>query len=470
MRAKRPLAPLGLAAIGLGVACAGARSQQVAPDGGGPDSPKTTSDAGGHDDAPARGRDAAPPDAGRDHGKPSRVYPAFTPFMPAVRYNGGPVLRHPRIVTVSWRSDPSHADWESFDDAIGASAYWTSTTAEYGVGAAAGGSSSHVELTTTDPKWTDDDITSFVVSAVSDPATSGWPAPTSDSLYAIYLPPATAASLVLRGQGSACSGATVIGGYHDDVSVPGVGDVAYAVVIACPGLTQAQVTAYASHELVEGATDPEPSDRLAYSGIEGSGRLAWDYLQVRAGTEVADMCEPYPDSVYFDEALGWEVQRIWSNRSAAAGHAPCVPAKKGAYNNVTPLDQESITVDATPFLGSERMPALGYSVPVGTTKTFRVGFYSDGPTSGPWAIQAIDLGDPYAGLFFQPTHLSSVTLTMDLSRGQNGEIAYVTATMNSVDQTDSDLVVIQSYPVGDECSDLLSCVHYMPILLSARAP
>jgi hypothetical protein len=453
--------------MAFAAACGG--STRTTTDAGGTRPDAARSDAGESDAfRDARGRDAT--DAARDHGAPSTTYPAFTPFMPSLRNEGGPVLVSPRIVTVTWKSDRSHATWEAFDDAIGASAYWSAVTSEYGVGSAVSGPSNHVELSTADPTWSDADVATFVQTSAGDTTTSGWPAPGPNVVYVIFLPRSTAATFTIRGAGSACGGASIIGGYHDDVSLGGSSHVAYAVVVPCPGLTTGEVTANASHQLIEAATDPYPSDRPAYSGLEGSAFLAWDYLQVRAGTEAADMCAPYPSSFFDDAALGYHVQRSWSNERAPRGHAPCVPSQSGSYFNVTPLEQEAITVDATPFLGQAHMPARGYRVPLGETRTFAVGFYSDGPTGGPWSIQALDLGDPYAGLYFNTPELSTVRLGMDVDHGQNGNVAYITVTMMSVDPTKSDLVVIESFHAGSTCLATGQCTHYMPILLSADGP
>jgi hypothetical protein len=390
--------------------------------------------------------------------------------MPAVRDNGGPVLASPQIVTVSWLGDPSHAAWEAFDDAVGSSAYWSTVTSEYGVGTAVSGSSNHVELSIPEPTWSNADVADFVQMQASDVATSGWPAPGANVVYAIFLPPQTASTFTVQGIGNACGASPTISGYHDDLQIAGVGDVAYAVIVPCPGWTVDEVTAFASHELVEAATDPHPSDMPAYLGIDETRYFAWGALQVRGGTEVADMCVGYPESFYTDAALGFGVQRSWSNASARAGHAPCVPAVRGPYTNVVPLDVEAITIDGRALLGEAHVPARGYYVPVGKSKTFAIGFYSDGPTSGPWTIEAVDLGDPYAGTVLTPIGMSKATVSLDVSRGQNGNIAYVTVTLDGTDQTKSDVILIESDVVGVGCGMIGSCQNYMPILLSADSP
>jgi hypothetical protein len=261
------------------------------------------------------------------------------------------------------------------------------------------------------------------------------------------------------------------GGYHDNVNVSGFGDIAYAVVLQCPG-GRGGVTSAASHELIESATDPYPSDNPAWTGFNDSIYIAWDLFQTgQSGleqTEVGDMCENNFDSFYTDPSLGG-VQRTWSNVSAQGGHAPCVPAESGPYFNVTPLNQEAITINSSPFPlgGTARAPATGYSIPVGKSKTFAVGFYSDGPTGGPWTISVEDAGDIYAGQYFKAVGTSAVTTSVDVSQGQNGQVAYVTVTVNSMDQTKSDLIVIRSELAGSTCG-FGPCRHDMPILISSN--
>ncbi len=379
-----------------------------------------------------------------NHGMPSMTYPAFTPFMAQLINNGGPVLSAPQIVTISWTSDPNYPTWESFDDQIGSTSYWSTTTSEYGVGAATSGG--HVELSTTAPTWADSDVDTFVSTNASDTASSGWPAPTANTLYTIFLPPSTSAGFTVQGM-AACGGGYIIGGYHANTSTTGGQSVSYAVVIQCPGTRVDDNTASASHELIEAATDAQPFGIPAWIGMDDSKYLSWDLLQ-QFQDEVGDMCEMYQDSYYTDPTLGHGVQRTWSNMSGAAGHAPCVPAESGPYFNVTPLMQESITINLGMFGGSPATPGTGYYIPVGTSKTFAVGFYSDSATGGPWTISA------------QPDD-SGLTATIDVTDGQNGNMAYVTATVHSTDSSKAHLLVIQSqlgsYPP-----------HFMPILISSQ--
>jgi hypothetical protein len=473
----------GVAILALGAGCGGTvegASQNSKNDAGKPPpadggSPGVNHGEGGpkEKDSGVPQTDTGTPDAALNHGAPSTTYPAFTPFMPPIIDNGGSILASPQIVTITWTSDALESTWEAFDDAIGSSAYWTAANSQYGVGPAVSGATNHVELSIAEPTWADTDVANFVVTNASDIATSGWPAPNSNIVYTIYLPQSTSSTFTLSGLGLACGSEGIIGGYHDNVTIPGVGDVAYAVVTQCSGVPPTDtggfggsVTAFASHELNEASTDPYPSDVLAWEGVDDAKYFAWDDFQAGSGMEIGDMCEIYNDSFYVDPTLTYGVQKMWSNASAIAGHAPCVPAATGAYYNVTPLNQEAVTIDAANFGGSPNTPATGYYIPVGKSKTFAVGFYSDGPTSGPWTIKVRDAGDPYAEVgYFTAVGTSAVTASADVTSGQNGDIAYITVTVNSMDQTKSDLIFIESEMGGGGFG---SPRHIMPILISSN--
>src|SRR5262245_33601608 len=69
------------------------------------------------DAGPVETPDAAPPPPPVDHGAPSDTYPAFKADVPQLRNNGGPILKNPKIVTVTWPDDTLAADLEKFGDA-----------------------------------------------------------------------------------------------------------------------------------------------------------------------------------------------------------------------------------------------------------------------------------------------------------------------------------------------------------------
>jgi hypothetical protein len=430
-------------------------------------------DAQGHP-----GLDGGSPEAEagpRDHGEASTTYPAFTPWMPQVQYSGGPVLTNAEIVTVTWYGDPNASTFEAFGDDLGTSDYWAETTSEYKVGVAHSGPTNHLRLPESEApiaSWAYADVGAWVATHAQSSGIYGWPAPNSNTLYTLYLSPQ---SDVLINGSSACGQS--YGGYHDSTVVNG-SDVAYAVVLQCDGGLGAQTSSLASHELIEAATDPHPFDIGAWDGFD-ENHLAWHIFGGYQADEVGDACEFYFDAYFtptfsvvetldagagggdagilYDAGLtSFSVTRIWSNANAAAGHAPCRPSDYSTYFNVSPLQMDpSVSVNLTSQGGVANTQGQGYRIAKGATRTFPVGFWSDGPTNGPWTISASE-GSPVLG----GSQTSHLTISIDKTQGQNGDISYVSVTVNEIDTSiNGELVTIASE---------LSGFHrtFMPILIS----
>ena len=379
-----------------------------------------------------------------DHGAPSTKYPAFTPAMGQLANNGGATLPHPVIVTVTWADDEKADDIEALGDTIGASPYWAATNAEYGSGAAVSGPENHVRLPDAAPtSMSDTQLATFVSTNV---ANGTFPTPaTGEPIYVLHLQKAT--KLLLNGQNACAQG---VGGYHDSTKV-GLKSVAYAIVPRC-GSSFDSVTVALSHELSEAASDPYPRVHPAWTGF-GQDDLAWEFFQ-QFQSENGDACEFYRDSdlrAGAESGLAYTVQRIWSNKSAAAGHDPCVPALKNAiFFNTTPLDLEDVPVDLT-TLGGDITTTKGFKVAVGETRTIPLGLYSDGPTAD-WTIRATPGGIASRGR-------TNVELSLDVESGTNGQKAYLTITVNEAGKTGSELISIVSTKG--------STSHYMPIIISS---
>jgi hypothetical protein len=382
------------------------------------------------------------PDA-MDPGTPSTTYPAFTPYIGQLANQGGPVLKKPEIVTVTWNSDPNAATFEQFGDVIGASQYWKAVTSEYGVDLAVSRAANHVRITTAAPKsLSETDIETFIGSRVTT-AGSGWPAPTENSVYILYIPAQT--QVLLEGQETCGQG---VGGYHSDISAGGR-SLAYAVVPQCGDVNDSTLSA--SHELAEAATDPYPQTKPAFSGFKPE-HLAWDVFQTFE-SENGDACEFYQDAFLGagETDLPFAVQRQWSNARGAAGHHPCVPAPAVPYFNIAPLQMEDFTADLS-SIGGGRSKTKGYVVGLGETKSISLGFYSDQARS-PWRITAIEGGIvPLLG------DNGSVSLTLDRTMGQNGEKANLTIKVNKRGVTKTELISIVSNDGQEE-------PHYLPILI-----
>ncbi len=424
-------------------ACGGSTSDNSpAPDAG------VTTDAGIDPGSPDAADEAPPP---LDHGKPSTTYPAFKPDMPAIGRNGGRILTAPVIVPVTWETDPNVARIDSFVDQIGTTDYWATVVKEYGVGVATVGGHVHIPVTAASPLPTtlSTDELEQIVDDGAGAGAAGWPAPTAQTIYLVFPHPSTAVTATTQsGPTPACS---VFGGYHTVTQ----GNLIYALALPCSkNKVLANLTATASHELGEAATDPEPSS--GYMGLD-SNHISWSMF-LRGTTENGDACQYYSDAEYLEAApFDFQVQRLWSNAAAAAGKNPCVPAAPGPYFGVTPTALEMVSY-------SGRQGAImtkGINIPVGATKTFPVGFFSEAAMSGPFSARVSEGFTPGV-VGPSASHLS---VSIDKTSGLNGEIAYVTVTVNKAGVT----LDTRSYAKANYVTVLASLggvTHYMPILIT----
>jgi hypothetical protein len=427
-----------------GAFVAGACSETESPGGGGSSG---NVDGGGANDNDA---DDAMVDVDGDGSGPDDatnvVYPAFTPFIGQIGNSGGAVLSHPVIVAITWADDDPGAvsTIEAFADGIGPSKYWSTALGQYGVGAATCGPTNHVHVPSASPaQMSDGDIQAFL----SQNAGALLPAATDETMYSVFLSAHT--SLVFNGH-DACSAG--VGGYHFETVISGT-RTQYAVVPRCAGHS---VTAGMSHELAETATDPHAASGPAWNGFEDP-YMAWDIFQgFWVGAEVGDACEFFQDSWYSENLPPLaDVQRLWSNKSAAAGHAPCVPAAPGAYFNVTALNLEDIVIDLSEIGAPSAFHTKGYKASVGQTISFHVGFYSDGPTSGPWKVTASS-GNPVHA----PTTYLTASVQPSKTSGINGDTTTVTATLNGVGTPKAAVLTL--------ASTLNGVTHLMPVLIGGE--
>jgi hypothetical protein len=337
-------------------------------------------------------------------------FPAPHAPMPHVISLGGPVTTAPKIVEITFQGDSLQAAIDTFMEQLaGATAYWKGATAEYGVGPLA-------------------DVTSVVLAEkpaaqLADSDVQVWlkekilmgqvPQADENTIYLIYYPSST---VVTMGGGSLCgmTGANDFQGYHDDFAISPGKYVTYAIAGRCPSPVPNlpeidELSAEASHELIEAATDPLPTDNPAYIAIDPD-HLAWELI---AGPEVADMCAVNPDAFYNPTGVSNLVQRVWSNAAAAAGHDPCQPNGSKPYFNSAPVLTDTVQIPNTVFGPLE---TKGVDIPIGTSKTIELDLYSDEPTSGPWTVSAIDL----SSTFFGATS-PALSFSFDKTTGQNGD-------------------------------------------------
>lgn len=398
--------------------------------------PDATDDGGPPSADAAPPPDAAPPaDAG--------VYPAFSSDLPRVVDQGGAVLSSPKVVTVTWNADPNQALGDALGDAIGASAYWTATTSEYGVGPA---TSEHVHLATAPPaKMSDTALDAFISAQVDGAPASGWPANDADTVYVLYVPEA------MELTSSGANDCTNEDGYHDELATTANPHIVYAVVNEGCRDTQDVVsftTEVASHEIVESATDPHAETDSAWTGFDPD-HYAWDVWNTEQA-ELADACEYFPEANYqLPAPFDFFVQRSWSNASAAAGHDPCVPLPSGAFYEATPLGLDTITLTVK----SAPLVTNGYSIPVGAKRTIQLGLASDAPHA-PWSVQIVE-GDGFTTV--ASPHL---VIAPHATSGQNGDVIDVDVTTLSTKASGVLVTALSSAPNEP--------TRYMPFLIATE--
>jgi hypothetical protein len=335
--------------------------------------------------------------------------------------------------------DPLAATFEQFGDTITKTPWWSAVVSAYGIGAGKGGG--HVRLpdslgpgmgTVSNNSVSDDQIQAFIQQEIT---ANALPAPTANTLYAFFFPSTT--TVVLQGAVSCQQ----FGGYHGSAAVTdntGASlNVAYAVINRCSfgggvGLLD-QTTISASHEFAEAASDPGPG--LAYYMVSND---AWPSLgQGTSGGEIGDLCNNGTATPY--HAGGYAVQRIWSNKAAAASMDPCEPTD----DYMQPYVFFDAAVDTQTVMGMQGK-ADGYVVVKrGTTGSFNTVVFSTGPLPQDLSFSC---GVPS---FQNPAVLGSQDANgnLSLSNGTTGGLSITTG--HNGNAATLDLTVPANAPKGD---------------------
>ena len=385
-----------------------------------------------------------PPEVKPDAAPPPKPKPALT--FPEVQSRGGPTIKTPKIIPIVFPGDPLTADIASFTAKIGASQYWKTLAAEYGVGPITTGAT--ITVTEAAPTTiTSPQIEAWLVQKLSG-ATPAFGAPDANTLYAIYYPAGTTITDDGSGLGQSCKG---YGGYHFEVTVTGgVGggkQVGFAVMPRCAGIDELTVTA--SHEYYEWATDPFPKSKPAFDRLDDE-HWAWQATMIG---ELGDLCT-FLDREYLRPAeIGFQVQRLWSNKASLAGKYPCAPAKTTPYlQAITTAEDDVVVPDSRDPTATINTKAV--RIKPGLSKTVDVLVYSDqAPGSALVPLRAISYNDFYGATGKPP---SGFTFTLDKSHAKVGETVKVT--INAPTKAGFDLMIMIAY-TGP------SSAHYWPVLL-----
>ena len=408
---RKTASAAALLLAGLAPACGGTTAPAGIASDAGSDSMQLAEDfVPLHDASQERGHDAEVKDVAEE--------PEAGPFTeaphsgPVVTANGGPVLAAPLLVTVTYSDDPNRATEEKLGAFMVKSSWLATAGKEYGVG---NGTSADVELTQAAPATIDDSgIQSLLASLITagtapDPVVDG-SAAVSSAVYMLYVPVTTSVTV---GGSTLCqiSG----GGYHYESAVQAHGhSFAYAVVSPCPGLpapAPENIVWAASHELIEACTDPYPVSTPGYVMLDPM--QPWSAI----GGEVGDLCTYVLPQ--WSEGGYTYLQRAYSNASAAAGGAPCIPSPG-------------------PYFGTDVEPQTFVSVAAGKSATFQVKGWSTAAVPA-WSLSASSYpvqGMAQVGITFGSNFLDNgqaTTLTVDMPAG-TASSTYVDVLVTSQNQ------------------------------------
>jgi hypothetical protein len=303
--------------------------------------------------------------------------------LPQVPSQGGPILAHPELVTITFQGDPYTADLQAFGEWLVQSSWLTTVGAEYGVGAGTQRAKLVVDYTPPAVVSTSD-IETYLSAGI---AMGVFPQPDPETIYVIYYPPTTTPS------GLGCDGPWW---GHNTVTSPV--RYAYAAIPECPppalyGWSPIEsIEQDASHEIIESATDPDRAGAPSYAITDPENPFLY------MGSEIADLCV----GLVTTEA-GFYAQRVWSNAAAAAGRSPCVPAPAG--DTIFEMMPSSAAALAIAAGGSEKVQLTAWS----------------SPPRGPWVVAAETFPGYQATLF--PTG------TLDVQTVNEGDHATLTVSV-----------------------------------------
>jgi hypothetical protein len=364
------------------------------------------------------------PDGG-DGGGPS-LYDAGPLVLPQVLDFDGGTLATPKLVAVTFPGDPQAAQIDAFTRAIGASTYWKAVTSEYGVGPALGDA---ILVSESAPATIDEangDAEAWLATRF-DGTHPEWGTFEPNAVYLVFYPAETTTPQAVGGCGGAYHSSIPITlgtlGAESDGGSGGDGGATakllYGIVFRCatsPDVNRpaglALTTFMASHEMVEAATDPYDD-----AFVEAAPPyVAWAYF---FGSEVADMCAFHPGSAITPADLGFTVQRSWSNAAAAAFLDPCVPSASDPLFLAAPIGEGPISLTGS---AGGSVGTIGFTIPVGQTRTIEIGFHGAGATAGSWTVTPVtyanEHGQPEPDLQFNPVSLT----------GRSGDVLPLTIT------------------------------------------
>ena len=360
-----------------------------------------TGDDSGVTDSGGSVQDSAPP--------PPPFVPAPHPAFPLLVTSGGPILTSPQVLPVFFSNYDITAKMTQLVQGLPTATlangdpYWSASVGEYGVGALT--VLPAVTVAQSAPT-TDTDPVAFIQGQLG---TAPFKDVTPSTIIAVFYPSTTPLA------GSCAATTPGYGGYHDAFA-NGANQQPYAVMAECANfgpITNAvdMVSVAASHEIIEAATDPYPSSKPAYVGLDlgPAGFAMGEFLQGNA--ENGDMCAINAGFGRGPTTFPFLLQRGWSNKAAKAGNLdPCSPDIRPAqpFVGAYPVMPDTVTITGA--------SGPGVVIPVGQSKTVEVDLFSFEPTADftVLARQASSVNPP------------TLTFSWDKTTGKNGDKLHLT--------------------------------------------
>lgn len=287
------------------------------------------------------------------------------PKFPEVISRGGPVIKAPVVLPILFEGDSNYDDVKAFTVGLTKDPYWTSVSSEYGVGPLRArepivlAPAPHGEMSSAA-------IESWLQKKLND-GTFG--VPNADTLYAVFLPQ----TVTLTEANSGAKSCDDFAGFHYEVETRGI-RVGYAVIPDCGDINELSVSA--SHEYFEWATDPFPDSKPAFNKLTPE-YWAWEATMMG---ELSDLCDFMDRDYVTPPAVGYPVQRQWSNQLSRAGAFPCAPKKDTPYVQAITIPEDAALV---PDMSAPvNVDTKAIRVQPGTSRTVNVLLYSDRPAVG----------------------------------------------------------------------------------------
>jgi hypothetical protein len=306
--------------------------------------------------------------------------------LPRVQYQGGPFLRHPRIVTITFTGDDGDlvTRLEQFGDTITRTPWWRTVTEGYCAteGDCIGEGQPGV------PVRLDDALPAEVhavqvAEVLVRHARAGRLGPLdADTLLLVYLPRGVELRDAFVPRYCAGGRRAVHRALRFDRQAVG-----YALIPRCSD--EAALTTTASHEVLEVATNPDPA-RRGFAFKQNSETLGF----TAAGIEPVDPCGIITGNTHRAVVeSGFAVQRAWSNRAASLGGDPCVPS---------PAERPYLAL--VPRQPTVRLAREGASIAI------PVEAVADRPVPA-WTVSAVDLTGTQEGQRYVDVALDTATVT-----------------------------------------------------------